>query len=272
MADFHADLHAEFHLTRERSNRLAYGRVKDPNVPLHFHSQIELYAVLEGEVEVFVNDRRRVLRAGEISVAFSYDAHGYRSVRTSEVAYLIVPTDLLHEFLPLFSVPRGGDPFVSDGEVFRRVYDAFREIEGGTDALLVRGYVYVILGTVLGRLPREERSDPADLRLPARVLLYVGEHFGEELSLGDLAAHFGYNPSYLSRLFRETFGVTFGQYLTTVRLRNVILLLRAGEHSVTAAAMESGFGSMRNFYRVFSSEFGCTPKEYLAAARSSHGA
>ena len=96
-------MQAEFHLRRERENHLEYGRGRHARCGVHFHSQIEVYFVLEGEIEVWINDKHRVLRSGEMSVAFSYDAHGYREVRASAFAYLIIPTDLLHEFAPLFT-------------------------------------------------------------------------------------------------------------------------------------------------------------------------
>ena len=77
------------------------------------------------------------------------------------------------------------------------------------------------------------------------------------------AAKFGYNSSYLSRSFSKTFGISFNKYLTMLRLREAILLMRSGEMNVTECALESGFGSMRSFYRAFREEFGCTPKEYF---------
>jgi AraC-like DNA-binding protein len=35
------------------------------------------------------------------------------------------------------------------------------------------------------------------------------------------------------------------------------------KHSITHCAMESGFNSMRTFYRAFREEFGCSPGDYL---------
>jgi AraC-like DNA-binding protein len=40
-------------------------------------------------------------------------------------------------------------------------------------------------------------------------------------------------------------------------------LTAARSPTVTAAALESGFQSLRSFYRAFQAEFGCTPREYL---------
>ena len=78
-----------------------------------------------------------------------------------------------------------------------------------------------------------------------------------------LSTAFGYNSAYLSRTFQKTFGISFGRYLSMIRLREAILLLRDRKKNVTECALESGFGSVRSFYRAFYEEFKCTPKEYL---------
>ena len=125
----------------------------------------------------------------------------------------------------------------------------------------------MILGTILERLsPSEEKARPtASTGFSAEILIYISNHFQEKLTLTDVAREFGYHPAYLSRSFRETFGISFVQYLTMLRLREAVLLLRDRSKSVTECVFESGFGSMRIFYSAFGGEFGCTPKEYLAA-------
>ena len=79
-------MQAEFHLRREQQNKLEYGQSTHVNRSVHFHSQIEIYLVIEGEIEVWINDKHRILRAGEIAVALSYDTHGYRTVTGSSSA------------------------------------------------------------------------------------------------------------------------------------------------------------------------------------------
>ena len=53
------------------------------------------------------------------------------------------------------------------------------------------------------------------------------------------------------------------QYITMVRLKHAVVLMQDEKHSITYCALESGFNSMRSFYRAFAKEFGCSPKEYI---------
>ena len=257
-------MEAKFHLLREQANHLEYSRRQNPNTNMHFHSQIEVYLVLEGEIEIWINDRHAVLKPGEMSIAFSYDAHSYRALRQSEGMYLVIPTDLCGEFRSLFTGKHTGDPFIRDPAAFETVRHAIETLLNGANDLIERGCVYLTLGTLYDRLSFESGTEKQDPHDSARLLIYISDHFKGEISLSSLAAVFGYNPSYLSRYFKETFGIGFNRYVTMLRLREALLLLREGEKSITACALESGFRSLRSFYRAFYDEFGCTPRAYLA--------
>lgn len=261
-------MQADFLLKRELVKELEYGRDRSPNFIVHFHSHIEIYLIRSGAVEILVNDQRKVLHEGEISVAFSYDAHGYRTVGEGEADYLIIPTAYCAEIMPALTGKRMNTPFINDPKTYQIVSDCMKKIREEIHEVARRGYIYVILGTLLGHASQDKEGAAQSPRCSADILIYISEHFREELSLSEIAKEFGYHPSYLSRMFRQTFSITFGRYLTMLRLREVVLLLRAGNKSITECAMESGFGSMRSFYRSFHDEFGCTPSEYFDAERS----
>lgn len=259
-------MQAKLNLDREIRNSLAFG-ISAPGAPvsMHFHSQVEIYQVRSGEVEVIVNGNRRVLHAGEISVALSYDAHSYKNLGKTEIFYLIIPTDYCGEFTRLLSGRRAICPFIDDAQTVKTVSEAADKLMRGCNELTERGLIYEILGAVLDKIPQSnEPSSEAQYGFSPEILIYVSEHFREELTLSSVARSFGYNPSYLSRRFREIFGISFIEYLTMIRLREAVLLLSRGKKSITECALDSGFGSMRSFYRAFSDEFGTTPKEYFA--------
>ena len=87
----------------------------------------------------------------------------------------------------------------------------------------------------------------------------------EPLSLADVANAVGLSRERLSRLFHETLGITFSQYLTHTRLETARALLQTTSKSVTEIAFESGFQSLSQFHRRFKSAKNQSPTEFRAS-------
>lgn len=255
-----------FNIERERHNRLFYKEYANDSCVLQFHSHIELYFVDEGEMEFLVGGHFRVLSAGEMSVALSYDSHAYKTPKGSRSSVLIVPVYLCEHFVEMTKSKKVSNPFITDKETVARIKAYLAELKrDGINEVEQLGYVYVILGIVMGSIFFEDGEHPtAEPALSSRLLVYINDNFKSDLSLDAIAGRFGYTKGYLSRWFSQSFGVGFCEYLSALRLKNALLLLHEGGRSITECAMESGFGSMRSFYRVFHREIGCSPCEYLS--------
>lgn len=92
---------------------------------------------------------------------------------------------------------------------------------------------------------------------------YVGERFGENIALKELAESRLYlNPSYLSRLFKARTGTSFKNYLTNVRMEHACQMLSSREKSVMNIAGECGYGDASQFIQLFRKHFGMTPSVY----------
>lgn len=256
----------QFNLQRERTKNITFARYRNDKCLFQFHSQLEIYFVDEGEMDIFVAGKRRRLTTGQVSVALSYDTHEYKTPEASRSAVLLIPQDHCEDFLVKIKGKRLRSPFITDRDVcerLRRYYFLLRE--SGDNLLKKKGYLYVILGIILDSVELEDNDTPFDTSLASRVLFHIAENFSSISSPAVVAEHFGYSQSYLSRYFKSCFGITLGRYLSVVKLKNALRLMREEKNDITYCAMESGFSSMRTFYRVFHEEFGCSPKDYLKA-------
>ncbi len=257
-------MQAIFGLTREQHNRLYFDEYTNDSGILHFHSPIELYFVDGGEMEVFVNDKRRILRAGEMSVALSFDAHAYATVGTSRSSVLIIPSYMCEEFSQAIRHKRAVTPFICDKEAVKSIKDCFSKIkECGENSIKMRGYIYVILGIIMEHINLESIDEPLDSKLSSKLLFYINENYKSNVTLATVSQAFGYTPEHLSRYFKSCFKIGINRYITMVRLKNALELMHEGRHTVLFCAMESGFNSVRTFYRAFAEEFHCSPSEYL---------
>lgn len=91
---------------------------------------------------------------------------------------------------------------------------------------------------------------------------YLNDHYREDITLDDLAEKFYISRSYLTRIFKETTGITVVQYLTVVRIRQAARLLRETDSPITEIADLCGFGNVTYFEKVFNRIRGMTPRQY----------
>ncbi len=264
-------MQAKFNADRERNNHLFYKEYENDKCVFQFHSQIELYFVDEGEMEFIVNNHRRTLMEGEMSVALSYDSHAYKTPTHSRSSVFIIPINMCEAFISATKNKKAAYPFILDKEIVRKIKGYISELRSdGINDIKKTGYIHLILGIIMENIFFEHSENRIDTTLSSRILFYINENFNKDISLDTISAEFGLNKTYISRYFKECFNVGFNQYLTTIRLKNALLLMNDGRHSITDCALDSGFNSMRTFYRVFFKEFGCTPKDYIKHITNSY--
>lgn len=105
--------------------------------------------------------------------------------------------------------------------------------------------------------PREEEN--ANPPLLSRMEEHVRLHLDEPLRVAELAELFGYNPDYLSRLFRRAHGVSLKEYIDRARLKRASDLLLTTDLSLRDVAARCGFEDYKYFLRFFSRRQGVSP-------------
>lgn len=93
----------------------------------------------------------------------------------------------------------------------------------------------------------------------------------QDLTLQTVASRCGVTASHLSRVFHQTTGMTFRQYMAGFRAHHARAMLVNSDKPITAICLESGFQSVSQFNRVIKSIYQQSPREIRAQARQSAG-
>lgn len=94
------------------------------------------------------------------------------------------------------------------------------------------------------------------------VRLYIEEHFGEKITLDNLAGQFHVDKYYLTKCFKEEYGVSINQYIIQMRIQEAKRMLRFTDEKIERIGKECGIGEAAYFSRVFKKMEGISPKEY----------
>ena len=95
-----------------------------------------------------------------------------------------------------------------------------------------------------------------------RVLDYVDHHYDENLKLERLGTIFGYNSSYLGTIFKQHTGMSFKNYLDSIRIEMAKKLLKEGSRKVYEVSELVGYSNVDYFHSKFKKYVKVSPKKY----------
>ena len=96
------------------------------------------------------------------------------------------------------------------------------------------------------------------------ILKHIGNHFSESsLSLASTAEFLGYSSKYISRIFKDSIGITFSEYLKNTTIQHATFLMEQGITAVKNVAFLSGYCDPFYFSNVFKKTVGISPSEFI---------
>ena len=95
-----------------------------------------------------------------------------------------------------------------------------------------------------------------------KAAAYVEQHYGEHITLEDIAGQVNLSPIYFSGLFKRETGKTFTEYLTDFRIEKGKELLRNSDMNISEIAQALGYQDARYFSKVFKGQVGVKPTDY----------
>lgn len=92
---------------------------------------------------------------------------------------------------------------------------------------------------------------------------FIKDNYTEDISRDGLASAVGMSPDHLGRVFKQSEGVTLGDFTNSLRIQEAADLLRSTtERKIIDIAFTVGFSSLRTFNKVFLETYRVTPREY----------
>ena len=94
------------------------------------------------------------------------------------------------------------------------------------------------------------------------VIFYIQHNYSKNITLENIAPLFGYNSSYLGKIFSRKVGVNFNTYLDTIRIEHSKEILISSKTQVYKVAEMVGYRNVDYFHIKFKKHTGQSPAEY----------
>jgi len=222
--------------------------------PVRTIDSYEIMLVLEGRVFVREENRNYTLQPGDLLVLSPGKEHGGTEATTEKVAFYWfhfrtnLPVrakcctlddtyqlrQLMKRLLHISNTP-GSNPWEADAAGYLIYEQLHRQIRG---------------------------NDLPGTQLLEQVKEYVRIHVRKRLTVRTVAAHFGYHPDYLGKVFQKHFHVKLKDYLCAQQLKYMKNQLLTTDKTVQQIAYETGYEDENLFTKFFQYHEKIAPSEF----------
>lgn len=226
------------------------------------------FIVLSGNGELHYEEEKYALKAGD---CIFIDCRKDYSHSTCDNLWSL---QWCHFYSPFLSgiynkyKERGGRPVFHPEEItpFTSLLDDLYDLADSFDYIKDMR-INEKIGTLLTLLMEQSWHPESMLIRRKRLELidikkYLDEHFTEKIVLDELSRKFFINKYYLTKIFKETYGITINSYIMLQRITKSKQLLRFTNKTIDEIAVTIGIHNANYFSRIFHKIEGISPSEY----------
>lgn len=211
---------------------------------------------------------------------------GNRKYKLEKNSFMYLPSELPHEYYPendewntCWMIFRGdflkgimntmgfiGEMVATDADltafekIFGRIYSlAADNLHNGEKCSLLIYNAVLAAKEIFGG--KQEENNTGNL-IADNAVRYINEHYGDDITLSELACLSGVSPQYFDRVFRERLNMRPMEYIARVKISKAKSMLLDCDMSVTQLSKSLGYTSPTYFGIVFKKYEGISPSEF----------
>ena len=251
----------------------------------HFHPEIELTWIIEGEGERLVGDSIESFQRDDLVLIGESVPHRYRNWQRKRARSRVIQ----------FRRDLFGPEFFKIGELsaIDQLLDAARRglIFSSSTTKSVQSQMaqlfavgpgprqLILLLEILQTLSEDSKRKPLasivydePIKLQKidrlqRVLNFLEQNWQENITLKEAAAVAALHPQSVSRFFQQHLGMSFQDYLIRLRLARAARSLLESDRTISDIAFHSGFNNLTNFNRHFKTVYHQSPSSYRSRGK-----
>ncbi|MFT4104862.1 MAG: AraC family transcriptional regulator [Lacrimispora sp.] len=246
------------------------------NVDFHMHNNHEIYLLLDGHIQYFVENVCYDMTPGNLILFSNREIH--KAINTTDKAFTRLVIHVNPAFIRPYCTPdtnlldcfqrkpATGNMVLLSGEEYESLSVLARTLEKaiknrctyGSDLTAVTTLIQIlILINKAWQKTGSSKTAPRPHKAQA-IMSYIDKNVTSPLTLDSISQALSLDKYYLSHLFKSETKSSIFQYIVVKRVSLAKELLSQG-HTVSEACHLSGFNDYSNFIRTFRQTTGYTP-------------
>ena len=239
--------------------------------PTHFHSAMEIYFILDGEMGADIGGKHYRIQKGDIAIVNPFEIHTYARVPVptdrAKVAVFIVGETYLADYLSLYDgyiLPS----LLTDTEFNKEILAVLDGIPASFASnetlswLAKKAHVNLLLDKIISHYGlTQARESNKEI---ANIVRFIYENYMEELTLDILAEKFNYSRTSISRLLSKYLKIDLRCFVNNLRVEQANSFIDNPKYAkvpIMEIASRCGFESTVTFYRAYKRRYGHAPRK-----------
>ncbi len=252
------------------------------NQGTHFHDDVELLFLVNGEAKLYVNNELNIISTGNLVMLMPYHVHAIKLISNSLTVYqgkvslgllLYSSISRLIEKHISYSLAYGNVVARLTDNEKKKIQQNFEEIieELNSDTLLSTMIGLNIITKIILMFSRNiaasiSADECYDHSITWKLMQYMNMNFSNDISAKSMATEFSMSPNKINNYFYLLTGENLSENLHRTRIRYACSMFQFDELSSSYIGKYVGYKNTSSFFRKFKEIKKMTPEEY----RKSH--
>ncbi|MBQ8895139.1 MAG: AraC family transcriptional regulator [Clostridia bacterium] len=246
----------------------------------HIHLAVEILHIVSGEFRIFVDDIPYQVSAGETLLIRSNATHWIYALSEEPSSYYVIK--FTPDFLMEMANREGSSSYllsmallnnqakthwskeesVGIAQACDRLFREKEQQSYGSDIAIkicVAEINLTLLRDIEADAPPKDAGNENLVRRVYDAIVYINQHYAEEITAEDCSSHVFLSYSYFSRSFKRITGKTFKDYLTLTRINQAEKALVSTKLPITEIAAACGFNNISYFSAIYKKIKGVSP-------------
>lgn len=254
----------------------------------HWHEDIEWIYILEGEMNYVVNGKKGLLKKNDCIMVNARQMHydyDHNRQNCHYICILFHPAlftgfSALHKryILPVTNQPNleylyfsaQTDEAQQIGKLLSAIFVLKSEAQAGYEMEII-GTMHILWSQIYryiqDTLTDTDEQEHSDLSIQRTMVSYIQQHYGEKITLDQIAAVGNVCRSKCCAIFKHYLNQSPIDFLNEYRIRKSADFLLHSEKNVTQIALTCGFNHLSYYSKLFLRYYQCSPSEYRAKHR-----
>ncbi|QAY66587.1 helix-turn-helix domain-containing protein [Paenibacillus protaetiae] len=246
----------------------------------HYHRQLELLYIIDGELDIDIEEENHHLTAGDVIIVGASQLHRDRSY--GYLDYIVLQFDI-EQFFDHSTIPymryfsetknplskanyifRENAPVKkAAGECIRTILEEASRKDTGYElavSMLIKQILLLLLRNDSQKMLVEQ--DEFDRIRLGPVLDYVEQHLTGRIQVEEVCRIANMSYFYFVKFFKKAIGLSFTEYVNYRKIKWAERILLTKDLSISEVGEKIGMPNMAHFYKMFKKYNDCSPKQF----------